>query len=142
MNIEKIIRTTTTYTETGYLDDESGEFILHSFDDEPSVIWNVDDIKTWYKDGLRHRDNNLPAVIWSDGNYSFYKNGIEYWIINDEEYYSYGEVIKKFKNNTLKLKNVNTNILKENNIDAIWMDWCEYIILDQSQYNLAILKFL
>ena len=140
MNIEKIIRTTTTYTETGYLDGD-GDFITHSFDDEPALIFNIG-TKSWYKDGLRHRDNNLPARIWSNGNYLFYKNGKKYWIINDTEYYSYKEIKEKFKNNILKLKNINMTILKENNIDAIWIDWCEYIILDQSQYNLALLKFL
>ena len=74
-NREKVIRLGGGLIKTGYLDDESGEFILHSFDDEPSVIWNVDDIKTWYKDGLRHRDNNLPARISSGGTYKYYKNG-------------------------------------------------------------------
>jgi len=38
MNREKIIRNNIFHdTETGYLDDD-GEFICHSFDDEPSVI--------------------------------------------------------------------------------------------------------
>ena len=72
----------------------------------------------------------------------YYKNGIEYWFINNEEYYSYEEVKEKFKNKILKLKNVNINILKENNIDVIRFYDYSYLILDQSQYNLAILKFL
>jgi len=140
MNKEKVIRPTTTYTETGYLDND-GRLIRHSFDDEPALIFNCG-TKIWYKDGLDHRDNNLPAIIWSNGNYPFYKNGQQYWFINGEEYYSYVKVKEKFKNNILTLTNVNTNILKENNIDAIWLTWYDYLILDQSQYNLAILKFL
>jgi len=144
MNIEKIIRTTTTYTETGYLDDESGIFITHSFDDEPAIIFTNSGTKYWYKDGLLHRDNNLPAAIWSNGNYSFYKNGKEYWIINGEEYCNRTEVKEKFKNKILVLPNVNNNnnILKENGIDTICIDYCKYLILDQSQYNLAVLKFI
>ena len=140
MNREKVIRTTTTYTETGYLDND-GKLIRHSFDDEPAFIYG-NYSKTWYKDGLDHRDNNLPAIIWSNGNYSFYKNGQQYWFINGEEYYNFDDVYEKFKNNIPTLTNVNTNILKENNIDAIWLTWYDYIILDQSQYNLAIFKFL
>jgi len=139
MNKEKVIRTATTYTETGYLDN-GGKFITHSFDDEPAFIYG-NYPKTWYKDGLDHRDNNLPAIIYSDGNYSFYKNGIEYWFINGE-YYDIDEIKETFKNKILELKNVNINILKENNIDAIWLTWFDYLILDQSQYNLAIFKFL
>jgi len=138
MNREKIIRTTTTYTEIGYISD-NGEFILHSFDDEPALIFGN---KLWYKDGLAHRDNHNPVWIFNDGNYSFYKNGKKYWIINDTEYYNYEEIKETFKNKILELKKVNINILKENNIDAIWLIWSYYIILDQSQYNLAVLKFL
>jgi len=141
MNREKVIRTTTTYTETGYLSDGKGKFITHSFDDEPALICN-DGTKSWYKDGLRHRDNNLPVVIYSDGDCEYYKNENRYWFINNEEYYNFVVVIEKFKNNILTLTNVNTNILKENNIVAIWLTWYDYIILDQSQYNLAIFKFL
>ena len=98
--------------------------------------------KFWFKYGLRHRDNNLPAIIHTDDDYKYYKNDKRYWFINEEEYYDIYEVKEKFKNNILTLTNVNTNILKENNIDAIWLTWYDYLILDQSQYNLAIFKFL
>jgi len=142
MNREKVIRLGGGLIKTGYLN-EKGIFILHSFDDEPASIWNDDDVKTWYKDGLRHRDNNLPAVIWSNGNYAFYKNGKEYWIINNKEYYYMNTIKKKFKNKILKLKNINMTILKDNGIDAIWLyDYDYYLIMNQSQYNLALLKFL
>lgn len=42
---------------------------LHSFDDQPSVIYN-DGTKWWYRDGKIHREKG-PAVINS--------NGVEEW---------------------------------------------------------------
>jgi len=67
----------------------------------------------------------------------------KYWIINDTEYYSYEEIKEKFKNNIVELKNVNVTILKENGIvDVIHLRLFDYLIMNQSQYNLAILKFL
>ena len=141
MNREKVIRTTTTYTETGYLSDGKGKFITHSFDDEPALICN-DGTKSWYKDGLRHRDNNLPARIWYDGSVDFFKNGEEYWYINNEEYYDINDVFGKFKNNILILT-VDFTTLKDNGIvDVIWLSLYEFLILDQAQYNLAVFKFL
>jgi hypothetical protein len=32
----------------------------------------------WYKNGSCHRDNDLPAIIFSRGTQLWYKNGIEY----------------------------------------------------------------
>ena len=142
MNREKVIRTNKYYdTETGYLDDD-GEFITHLFDDEPALIYN-DGTKFWYKDGKLHRDNNLPAVIRSNGDVEFYKNGKQYWFINNKEYYYMNTIKEKFKNNILRLPNVeNTTTLKDNGIDAINLYYFGYLILDQSQYNLAVLKFI
>ena len=142
MNKEKVIRTNKNHdTETGYLN-EKGIFILHSFDDEPAIIFTNSGTKYWYKDGLVHRDNNLPAAIYAGGSNSLYKNDKHYWFINEEECYDIDDVYEKFKNNILYLPNVYVDILKDNGIDVIFIDWCECIILDQSQYNLAILKFL
>ena len=142
-NREKVIRLGGGLIKTGYLDDESGEFILHSFDDEPAMIFTNSGTKYWYKDGLLHRDNHKPAIIWSSGTYKYYKNGKEYWFINNKEYYYMNTIKEKFKNNILYLPNVeNTNILKDNGIDAIWLYRFGYLILDQSQYNLAVLKFI
>ena len=87
-NREKVIRLGGGLIKTGYLDDESGEFILHSVDDEPAIIWS-DGTKYWFKDGLKHRDNNLPAIIYSDGDCGYYKNENRYWFINGTEYYNY-----------------------------------------------------
>ena len=90
---------------TGYLDDD-GEFITHSFNDEPAIIYD-NGTKIWYKDGLSHRDNNLPAVIRSNGYNSYYKNNKHYWFINNKEYHDKTEIKEKFKNKILKLKNIN-----------------------------------
>jgi len=141
-NREKVIHIDNkTETETGYFLNESGEFILHSFDDEPAIICN-DGTKFWFKNGKKHRDNNLPAVIRYNGDVEFYKNGKQYWFINNKEYYYMNTIKEKFKNKILKLKNINMTILKDNGIDAINLYYFEYLILDQTQYNLALLKFI
>jgi antitoxin component YwqK of YwqJK toxin-antitoxin module len=48
--------------------------LLHSLDDKPSIIDNGD--LYWHKDGLLHRDNDLPSIIMN--------NGDKYWHINGE----------------------------------------------------------
>ena len=35
----------------------------------------ADDSKFWYRNGLKHRDNDLPAVIYANGDKYWYKNG-------------------------------------------------------------------
>ena len=47
--------------------------VLHSFDDKPAENW--DGIQIWYQNGLKHRDNDLPAVIDSFGTQIWYQNG-------------------------------------------------------------------
>jgi hypothetical protein len=32
----------------------------------------------WYQNGLLHRDNDLPAIIYEDGGQKWYKNGVNY----------------------------------------------------------------
>jgi len=124
---------------TGYLGDD-GIFIYHSFDDEPAFVY--DGSKIWYKDGVNNRDNHKPAIIYSNGIEEFYNNGKRYWFINNKEYYDIKEIKEKFKNKILKLYNIDTKILKESGINTIYINNGNYLILDQSQYNLAILKFL
>lgn len=34
--------------------------------------------KLWYQDGKLHRDDDLPAVIWANGNRSWYNKGTPY----------------------------------------------------------------
>ena len=35
--------------------------------------------KIWYKNGKLHRDNDLPAIEYSNGDKVWCKNGIEYY---------------------------------------------------------------
>ena len=46
---------------------------LHSINDEPAEM--VEKNKYWYYNGLRHRDNDLPARIDVNGNKYWYYNG-------------------------------------------------------------------
>jgi antitoxin component YwqK of YwqJK toxin-antitoxin module len=48
--------------------------LLHSYEDKPSLTYNGD--LYWHKDGLLHRDNDLPSIIMN--------NGDKYWHINGE----------------------------------------------------------
>jgi hypothetical protein len=48
--------------------------VLHSFDDKPAEIWLNN--KYWYKLGKLHRDNDLPAIIHSDGSSEWFQNGL------------------------------------------------------------------
>jgi hypothetical protein len=42
------------------------------------IIYSSGD-QFWYQNGLRHRDNDLPAIIYANGTQEWYKNGkIEY----------------------------------------------------------------
>ena len=50
---------------------------LHSFDDQPAVIYSNGD-KYWFQNGQLHRDDpsgQQPAVILADGEQRWYKNG-------------------------------------------------------------------
>ena len=51
---------------------EYGEF--HRDNDLPAIIYLNGD-KYWYKNGKRHRYGDNPAVICADGGKSWYKNG-------------------------------------------------------------------
>jgi len=54
--------------------------VLHSFNDEPSWI-HINGCKRWYKNGLMHRDNDLPAevdsslMVWYNENKIHRENG-------------------------------------------------------------------
>lgn len=48
--------------------------LLHSFDDQPAAIHPNGKLE-WYKHGLLHRDNDLPALI-SDVTEKWYQNGL------------------------------------------------------------------
>ncbi len=66
-----------------FLDDE-GHF--HNVNDQPAIIWKnahgkdkdyflTHGTRYWYKHGLLHRDNNLPAIDIKDGGKHYYING-------------------------------------------------------------------
>ena len=38
----------------------------HRDNDLPAIIWNNGDCY-WHQNGILHRDNDLPAAIWADG---------------------------------------------------------------------------
>jgi len=60
----------------------------------------------WYKNGNYHRDKDLPAIIWYDGDMFWFENG-EYHRENDKPaiihnngsmaWYIDGEFIKEYK---------------------------------------------
>lgn len=47
--------------------------VVHRDEDMPAVIY-ADGHQEWYKNGKLHRDGNKPAVIWPDGSRSYYKS--------------------------------------------------------------------
>lgn len=51
-----------------------GGLILHSFNDKPSMIHAAGSF-AWYKNGIKHRDNNEPAYINHEGDFDIYNDG-------------------------------------------------------------------
>lgn len=51
--------------------------LLHRENDLPAVI-HADGTREWYKDGQRHRDHDLPAIIHSNGKQMWYLNGLKH----------------------------------------------------------------
>jgi hypothetical protein len=47
--------------------------LLNSYNDQPSLIENGN--LYWHKDGLLHRDNDLPSMIMNNGDKYWYTNG-------------------------------------------------------------------
>ena len=56
---------------------------------------------SWCKDGERHRDDDLPAVIWEDGSLLWYQNGKIHrgddkpaviWAHGVKEWYKHGKI--------------------------------------------------
>ena len=50
--------------------------LLHRDNDLPALI-DVYGGHYWFKDGILHRDNNLPAIIYGNGNKEWWINGIQ-----------------------------------------------------------------
>ena len=51
---------------------ESGEYILNSFNDKPSKVYQ-NGTKEWHKDNILHREDDKPAVVYQNGD-------CEWWI--------------------------------------------------------------
>ena len=49
--------------------------LRHRYNDLPAVIWS-NGTQFWYKNGKEHRDNDLPAIITA--------NGTKYWHQNEK----------------------------------------------------------
>jgi len=49
--------------------------LYHREKDLPAVIYSDRDMY-WYKNGIQHRENDKPAVIYSDGRMYWWENGI------------------------------------------------------------------
>ena len=49
----------------------------HRDNDLPALIYS-NGTQMWYQNGLRHRDNDLPASIWRSGSQFWFKNGLQH----------------------------------------------------------------
>jgi len=76
--------------------------------DKTKYLFNESLIGTmfWYKNGKRHREKDLPAIIYYNGDMYWYKNGIQHRekdkpaIINhngDMSWFENGKLIRKIK---------------------------------------------
>ena len=73
----------------------------HRDNDLPAVI-RTDGYCAWYQNGELHRDNNLPAVIWPDGWCEWYQDG---WLVKQKRCIQEG--IKEWKKPHIFQKNKN-----------------------------------
>jgi len=49
---------------------------IDEYDDSDDGILDDNGNRYWFdKDGKRHRDNDLPAIIWKDGSKFWFKHG-------------------------------------------------------------------
>ena len=46
----------------------------HRWNDLPAVILS-DGSEFWYRDGFRHREGNKPAIMWINGKEEYWENG-------------------------------------------------------------------
>ena len=49
----------------------------HRDGDLPSIVWS-NGHQLWYRNGKLHRDGDLPAVIWRTGKQEWWRNGERY----------------------------------------------------------------
>ena len=67
---------------TQEFDEDGNEFwyrngVRHRDSDLPATVC-ADGAQYWYQNGLCHRDNDLPAIICSDGTMEWYRNGLHH----------------------------------------------------------------
>jgi len=48
--------------------------LYHRDNNKPAMVYNNGSM-FWYKNGKLHRENDLPAIIYSDGTMAWYING-------------------------------------------------------------------
>lgn len=53
-----------------------GDYKLHNIDDKPAVLFLNNGTRHWYKDGLLHRDFDLPAIQEPNVKECWYKDGL------------------------------------------------------------------
>ena len=79
----------------------------HSYNDAPAIIFLDGEEENWYKNGKRHREDDKPAVIHSNGKI-WYKNGKRHrendkpafiWSNGEKEYWYHGEEYVLFEKN-------------------------------------------
>ena len=51
--------------------------LLHRDNDLPAIVY-TNGTKEWYKNDKPHRDNDQPAIIRANGTKYWFKNGVEY----------------------------------------------------------------
>ncbi len=89
--------------QTGY--EKDGQFILHSFNDEPAVVSVGGYEKYWLEDGLLHRENGpaiTKACISGDDKYYYQANVLHRedgpameFTNGAKQYWKHGKLIKK-----------------------------------------------
>jgi len=46
----------------------------HRDNDLPAIVW-ANGTKCWFQNGKCHRDNDLPAIVYANGEKRWYQNG-------------------------------------------------------------------
>ena len=64
----------------------------------PAIEWKNTRKKIWMIDGKRHRNNNLPAIEYPDGNKDYYLNGQKYKFYDNgtKEYFDFFSRLHRF----------------------------------------------
>jgi ribosomal protein L25 (general stress protein Ctc) len=83
---------------------------LHRNSDKPAITSSMH--YEWWVNGLRHRDGDLPAVVYNNGYSAWYKNGVRHrsggkpaiiYTNGNSTYWENGSLVPKSKNNKINL---------------------------------------